>query len=316
MATDNTTNRRDIDRRTFLTAACATAALPFFGTTRALAQSSPVVQVGNRTVRTYSDGNLILPLDFAFPDVPREELQTLLSAAGLPTGRLEPPCNVTVLEGEDRLVFFDVGSGANFMPTAGRLLETIGAAGIDPEAVTDVIFTHAHPDHIWGLLDDFDEVIFPNAAYHMSRPEWDFWWADDTVDLMPEARKTFAVGARNRLEVLADSINLFDFGAEVVPGVEAVDTIGHTPGHTSYAVHGGSDSLMILGDAVTNVAVSFERPDWPSGSDQDPGQGIETRQLLLDRLAADHMQAIGFHLPDGGIGTVERKDTAYRFVKV
>jgi glyoxylase-like metal-dependent hydrolase (beta-lactamase superfamily II) len=316
MTTDSPTNGRGIDRRRFLATAGATAVLPLFEASRAVAQASPAVQIGERTVRTCSDGNLILPLDFAFPDVPRKELQALLSAADLPTERLEPPCNVTVLEDDNRLVFFDVGSGANFMPTAGRLMETITAAGIDPAAVTDVVFTHAHPDHIWGLLDDFDEVIFPNAAYHMSRPEWDFWWADDTVDLMPEARKTFAVGARNRLEVLADSINLFDFGAEVVPGVEAVDTNGHTPGHTSYAVHGGSDSLMILGDAVTNVAVSFERPDWPSGSDQDPVRGIETRRLLLDRLAADHMQAIGFHLPDGGIGTVERKDTAYRFVKI
>jgi glyoxylase-like metal-dependent hydrolase (beta-lactamase superfamily II) len=106
--------------------------------------------------------------------------------------------------------------------------------------VTDVIFTHGHPDHLWGLIDDFDEIVFPNASFHMGRAEWDFWRDPGTVDAMPEERKTFAVGAQNRLAVLADMINLFEPGAEVVPGVEAVDTSGHTPGHMSFMLHGGT----------------------------------------------------------------------------
>jgi glyoxylase-like metal-dependent hydrolase (beta-lactamase superfamily II) len=209
---------------------------------------------------------------------------------------------------------FDVGAGPNFMPSAGELMSNLDAAGISPEEVTHVLFTHAHPDHIWGLLDDFDEPVFPDAEYYINRAEWDYWRADDTLEKTPEARKSFVVGARNRFEVLEDVINLFDFGDEVLSGIEAVDTSGHTPGHTSFAIHGGDESLMVLGDAVTNSVVSFPKPDWPSGSDQDSEKGIATRMALLDRLAGEKSRFAGFHLPGSGVGFAEKAGTGYRFV--
>ncbi|WP_421858776.1 MBL fold metallo-hydrolase [Oricola sp.] len=277
---------------------------------RALAE----VPLGGGQLTTVSDGHLVLPLDFAYPDAPRDEVVSLLTAAGLPDDRIEPPCNVTVYRDGDRVVVFDVGAGPNFMASAGLLADNLEAAGVAPEDVTHVLFTHAHPDHIWGLLDDFDEPVFANAEFHINRAEWDFWRAEETLDTMPEARKTFVVGARNRFAALEDVINLFDYGAEVLPGIEAVDTSGHTPGHTSFAIHSGGASAMVLGDAVTNAAVSFARPDWPSGSDQDVEKGIATRRAVLDRLAGDQGPIVGFHLPGNGIGRVETAGTGYRFV--
>ena len=275
------------------------------------------VDLGGKSLAIVSDGNLVLPLDFAFPEPPRAELTDILSAHDLPTDALYPDCNVTILRDGERTVLFDVGAGPNFMPTAGSLLDNLAETGIDPSDVTDVVFTHAHPDHLWGLIDDFDELVFPEAAYHMSSAEWDYWADEDTVNQMPEARRTFAVGARNRLPYLEDRITLFAPGDEVLPGVEAIGTAGHTPGHVSFAIHSASgadaDSVIVTGDAITNVAVSFERPDWPSGSDQDVEMGVKARTRLLDRLAADGAGIVGFHLPHPGIGRVERKDGAYRF---
>ena len=295
--------------------------LALFGTASALpflpglaSKAIADIKLGEKVITTVSDGHLMLPLDFSFPDAPHDELVALLQAAGHSTEMLEPDCNVTVLKDGDRVVLFDVGSGPNFMPSAGKILENIDAAGIAPEDVTDVVFTHAHPDHIWGLLDDFDEFVFPEASYFINQVEWDFWRADDTLDKMPEARKTFVVGAQNRLEALEDVIQFFNWGDEVLPGIEAVDTRGHTPGHTSFAIHDGSDSVMVIGDAATSSIVSFAHPEWPSGSDQDTGQGIATRTMLLDRLAQEQSRLVGFHLPEGGIGRVEKDGGAYRFV--
>ncbi|WP_223385702.1 MBL fold metallo-hydrolase [Oricola cellulosilytica] len=299
-------------RRVILAGFGATAIFPFeaFLARPAVAD----VQLGSKTLTTVSDGNLVLPLEFAYPAVPRGQVVALLEAAGRPVERLEPPCNVTVLRDGDKVVLFDVGSGPNFMPSAGRLMENMDVAGISPEEVTDVVFTHAHPDHIWGLLDDFDDFVFPQAAYHINRAEWDYWRADDTLENTPEARQSFVVGARNRFDALDGVINLFDYGDEVISGVEAVDTAGHTPGHTSFAVHDDSDSVMILGDAVTNSAVSFPHPDWPSGSDQDVEMAIAARVALLDRLATEKSKLIGFHLPNGGIGRAEKAGKGYRFI--
>lgn len=271
------------------------------------------VTLGAKTIDVVSDGHLTLPLSFSFPDVPEAEVKALLAAHGMPTDQSTPDCNLTLLRDGDRIVLFDAGSGPNFMPTAGKIADSLAAIGIDPAVVTDVVFTHAHPDHVWGVLDGFDDVVFPEAAFHMSRVEWDFWRAPETLDTTPEERKTFVIGARNRFEKMEERITLFDAGAEVLPGVEAFDTRGHTPGHTSFVVHDGSSSVMIVGDAMTNVAISFERPDWPTGSDQDPQKGAATRKMLLDRLAQDKTQIVGFHLPHPGLGTVERKGTAYRF---
>ena len=304
--------RNGLTRRETLALLGISSALPFVPgmTSRAIAD----IALGEKVITTVSDGHLMLPLDFSFPDAPHDELVALLEAAGHSTQMLEPDCNVTVLKDGERVVLFDVGSGPNFMPSAGKILENIDAAGIAPEDVTDVVFTHAHPDHIWGLLDDFDEFVFPEANYFINQVEWDFWRADDTLDKMPEARKTFVVGAQNRLEALEDVIQFFNWGDEVLPGIEAVDTRGHTPGHTSFAIHDGNDSVMVIGDAATSSIVSFAHPEWPSGSDQDTEQGIATRTKLHARLAQEQGRFVGFHLPEGGIGHVEKDGSGYRYV--
>lgn len=271
-------------------------------------------EIGTGVLTTISDGNLVLPLSFSYPDAPQDELLALLEANDQPNDSLMPDCNVPILKTGDRTILFDAGSGANFMPSAGSLIDNMTQAGFDPAEVTDVVFTHGHPDHLWGVVDDFDELTFTNAAYHMGRGEWDFWRNPGTVDAMPEARKTFAVGAQNRLAFLEDRINLFEAGAEVLPGVEAVDTAGHTPGHMSFLLHGGAEPVLIAGDAITHFAVSFMHPAWPSGSDQDPEMGIATRAKLLDRLATEKALLTAYHLPEPGKGRVERDGTAYRFV--
>ncbi|KZZ21084.1 hypothetical protein A3753_22735 [Sulfitobacter sp. HI0082] len=82
----------------------------------------------------------------------------------------------------------------------------------------------------------------------------------------------------------------------------------------SFLLGSGSDALLIGGDAIGNHHLAFARPGWASGSDQDPERGAETRQRLLDRLADEQIWLMGFHLPQGGLGRVERRGEGYRFV--
>ncbi len=270
--------------------------------------------LGTLTIDVVSDGHMVLPMNFIYPNAPEQELKQLLTANGLALDVAEPDCNLTLVRDGARTILFDVGSGPFFMPTAGKLSASLEALGVAPEDITHVVFTHAHPDHLWGVFDDFDEPVFPNATYMISRTEFDFWIDPAAVDVMPEARKTFAVGARSRLQALEDIIERFDVGAEILPGVLAVDSSGHTPGHCSFEVRSGSESALVVGDAITHNLISFGHPDWPAGSDQDTEKGIATRAMLLDRLASEKMQIIGYHLPYPGTGYVERKDGAYRFV--
>lgn len=278
------------------------------------AASATTHSLGSKTVVSVSDGNLVLPGGFVFDNMPQEELGGILAEYGISREQVEPPCNVTLLQDGERTVLFDVGSGAGFMPSAGELVDSLDALGVAPEDVTHVIFTHAHPDHLWGLLDDFDDPVFTEAAYMIGQAEWEYWTDPNTVTTIGEARAAFAVGAQRRLEAIADHVAFIIPGQEVLPGVAAVESFGHTPGHLAFELRDGGEALLIGGDAIGNHHVAFARPDWASGSDQDAELGAKTRMMLLDKLAHEQMPLLGFHLPGGGFGRVERKDNAYRFV--
>lgn len=303
--------RRDALRTGGLAAVAGMAA--YCGLIPLRAAASPI-RLGERSVEPVSDGHLTLPMSYYMPDAPKEEVAALLAANGLPIDQVQPPCNATLLRDGDRLVLFDAGSGPNFMSSAGRLVENLEAMGVAADAVTDVVFTHGHPDHLWGVLDDFEEEPFVNAAYHFGAAEFDYWRAEGTLAATPEARKSFVVGAQNRLAAIEERVSVFKGGDEVLPGIEAVDTPGHTPGHVSFVVHGGGEAVTIIGDAIVHPVISFAHPEWRAGSDQDPDLAIATRKMLLDRLAAGGTQVIGFHLTAPGAGRVERSGNAYRFV--
>lgn len=300
-----------LTRRTFLTAATAALAAPL-APRRSWAVNT--LTLGDLTIDTLSDGNLMLPGDFIFGGMPQDELKPIVSKYGLSMDQLTPPCNVTLLRDGTNTVLFDVGSGPDFQSSAGKLSEAMDAIGLSVDEVTHVLFTHAHPDHLWGLLDDFDEPVFPNAEYMIGQAEFDYWTNPDTVSSIGEARTTFAVGAARRLSVIADSVRLLADGEEPLPGIAARLTPGHTPGHLSFEI-AGPTPVMVLGDCIGNHHVAFERPDWPSGSDQDTDLAAATRVALLDRLTSENFVVTGFHLSAGGIGRAEKTETGYRFVE-
>ena len=272
------------------------------------------LSVGDMRLDVVSDGSLTLPGSFIFDPMPKDELAPILTKYQLSADVLEPPCNVTLMRHGDRVVLFDVGSGPDFAPNSGILLDSLDALGVAPQDVTDVVFTHAHPDHLWGLLDDFDDPLFTDATYMIGKAEWDYWMNPNTVDTIGDARASFAVGAKRRLELIEDNVAFFNDGEEIMPGVAARATFGHTPGHMALEVRQGTEAVMILGDCIGNHHVAFEKPEWLSGSDQDLEMAAQTRLLLMDQLAAEKTRIIGFHLAGNGTGYVDKTASGYTFV--
>lgn len=297
-------------RRTVLAGLAATA-LPL----RARA-ATPVFKrtLGALEVMVVSDGTLNVPLSFQLPETKPEDAAALFTAHGLPAGGMPSQTNVTLVKAGGELILIDVGSGHNFQSTAGKLADNLEAASIQPEAITKVVFTHAHPDHLWGAIDELDELRFPKASYVIGSVEWDFWTNPQTASRMPDAFQGIALASARILKRLEGKIERRRAGEAVAPGLTYVETIGHTPGHMSVLAESNGQMLMIGGDVLTNPAVSFARPEWRVGSDFDRDQAVTTRKRLLDRLVADKLPLIGFHLPYPGHGMVERKDNAYRFV--
>lgn len=301
-----------LSRRTFLKNAiyaslASTVSLPL--------SAHASATLGTKKIDVVSDGSLTLPGSFIFEPMPKDELPPILNKYGQSVDQVTPPCNVTLLRFDDRVVLFDIGSGPDFAPNSGILLDSLDALGVAPEDVTDIVFTHAHPDHLWGLLDDFGDPLFSEASYMIGKTEWDYWMDPNTVDTIGEARASFAVGAQRRLALIEDNITFFNDGDEIMSGVAARQSYGHTPGHMAFEIASGSDSVMVIGDAIGNHHVAFERPEWPSGSDQDQDTAAKTRTSLLDQIASSKMQVIGYHLNGNGLGRVEKIDSSYRFVQ-
>lgn len=282
------------------------------------AQSKPLranMQIGaSARITTLSDGYLSLPLEMVFGAMPQRELEELLTRYSADLTRYEPECNLALYRDGENTVLFDAGAGPDFMATSGKLVDSLDAIELSPDEVTHVVFTHAHPDHIWGVLDDFDDPLFSNASHHFGRKEWDFWWNPATVDSIGADRAAFAVGAKRRMQVIEDKVKFFDDGQEILPGIAARASYGHTPGHMAFEIRNGSDAVMVVGDALGNPHVAFERPDWHSGTDQDPDTAAIARKSLLDHVSHEQMKIVGFHLPNGGIGRVEKTGSAYRFI--
>ena len=274
------------------------------------------VDLGASTIRTVSDGAITLPASLTFENMPQDELGSVLREFNLLKNDLVRECNVTLFQNKSHRVLFDVGAGTGFLSGMGQLVDNLNAINVDPEDITDVIITHAHHDHLWGILDDFEDITFPYANFHIGRKEWEFWTNPDTVNVVREDRITTAVGAKRRLEVLGTNINLFENEDEILPGIKALITPGHTPGHMSFEVGDRSKKFLIVGDAFNNHHVAFRRPDWLGGLDQDPKLAAKTRKNLLQKLTSEDMGLVGFHLPNGGIGKVEPTDVGYKFVEL
>ena len=190
------------------------------------------------------------------------------------------------------IIIFDVGGGSRYQETEGRLVANLAAAGIGTSSITKVVFTHAHPDHVWGTQGESGDLAFPNATYYVGTAEWDFWMDTDFLTTMPAGLHAFARGTQRALNAVKDRVVFLQSGHEVVPGLRALDTVGHTPGHMSFEL-AGRDGLLIAADVATSAIVSFEHPDWVFGFDTLPEIVIRTRRRFLDRAATDRETMLG-----------------------
>ncbi|MFZ5963064.1 MBL fold metallo-hydrolase [Thalassococcus sp. BH17M4-6] len=270
--------------------------------------------LGQAKMTVISDGSLSLPVSGIGVNADPAEVQAFLTAHFLSPETNYAHTNHLLIELGEAKVLVDVGSGNRFLDTAGRLMANLDAAGVDPDSITHVVITHAHPDHIWGIRDDFDEAILPDAQKFIGAAERDFWMQDDLVNQVPQDMQQFVLGAVNSITVDGAEWTLLADGDEVAPGIRVIDTPGHTPGHMSVVVESDGQQLLAIGDALSHAYLSFARPDWYNEFDMDGDQTVATRARLLDMAAADRMAVIGYHFPFPGVGHVMREGDAYRFI--
>ena len=312
MPTLNGTQSLVLDRRKFLGIAAALIAVGVLPK-NALALAGPYTfKQGAYDVTVVSDGTLLLPLSLVGPDAKPEDVKVLLGAMAQ-GDKVQFEASPLLFKSGSDMILLDTGSGGNFQPTAGKITDSLKAAGTDVNAITKVIFTHAHPDHCWGTLGADGKPVFPNASFHVAETESNFWTASDLASKMPKEMEGMVKTTQGQLAGIKDKVSMFKPGTEILPGINVLDTAGHTPGHVSFEMSGG-DGLIVTADAIVNPLVYFPHPDWKFGFDADHATAIANRKKLLDMSSAGKKKLIGFHWPYPGIGMAEAKDGAYVYV--
>jgi len=212
-------------------------------------------------------------------------------------------------------VLFDAGTGAGQLAAGtGLLPASMAAAGIRPEDVTLICISHFHGDHITGLTTADNRPYFPNAELVVPAAEW-AWWSDTANEARsPQAQRgTFANTAR-RFGALRERMRLFEGEPEVAPGIRAVATHGHTPGHTTYQVSSGSQQLFFTADASSRPELFLRNPGWASVFDFDANLAAESRRRLFGRIAAERAVMTAYHFNFPSVGTVIREGDGFRWL--
>lgn len=223
----------------------------------------------------------------------------VLAAAGQTDGVVHLSIQPLLVRDGERIVLIDTGAGGR-MGTEGRLQASLRAAGVEPAQVTDVLISHAHGDHVGGLVGADGRLAFPNATIRMSEPEWAF------------ARAGAAeAGEGALLAAITPKVQTFASGAQLTPSITAVALSGHTPGHTGYEIISGVDRLLYIGDAMHSSLVSVQRPELANSWDTDGAAAIRTRQGLLERGASEPLRIYGVHFPFPGVGRFQRRDDGF-----
>jgi glyoxylase-like metal-dependent hydrolase (beta-lactamase superfamily II) len=233
----------------------------------------------------------------------------------IPEGSFISATNLFLVRSSGKNVLIDTGFGRN-------LFDNLQSCGVSAEQIDAVLITHAHGDHIGGLLRD-GKASFPNATLYLSQAEHEFWTSDEMMNRTGENRRAGFQALQEVVEVYKDRLHLFipnEIDAEakmLFPDIQGIAAYGHTPGHTLFMVGSGEHKLLIWGDLTHAMPVQMRYPHLAVTYDTDPEQAVASRLKILEYISKNSISIAGMHIVYPAIGEVkESPEGGYVFTPV
>ena len=290
----------------------------------ASAQAAPMVKgqapgyyrmmLGDFEITALSDGVDALPMGELLLGTTPAKVKQALDRAYL-KDPVETSVNGFLVNTGAKLVLIDTGAGNLFGPNYGKLMANLKAAGYQPEQVEEIYITHMHGDHVGGLMAG-DKLAFPNAVVRADKHDADFWLSQANMDRAPADDKDFFKGAMASLNpyVAAGKFKPFDGDTALVPGVKALATRGHTPGHSTYLVESKGQRLEVLGDLIHLAAVQLPDPSVTIKFDTDPKAAAVQRKRVFTDAAKNGYWMAASHISYPGLGHLRTEGKGYRWI--
>lgn len=274
------------------------------------------VMLGDFEVTALSDGILNLPVEKLLTNTTPEKTLKALKKYYL-SSPTTTSVNAYLINTGSKLVLIDTGAASLYGPTAGRLLNSLKAAGYAPDQVDEIYITHMHSDHVGGLMNG-EQLAFPNAIVRADQHDADFWLSQMNMDKAPAGAKGAFQGAMVSINpyVKAGKFKSFSGETELVPGVKAVAARGHTPGHSVYLVESKGQKLMLWGDLMHVAAVQFENPSVTIAFDSDSKAAMAQRLKAYADAAKQGYMVGATHLSFPGLGYLRSEGKGYAWVPV
>jgi len=274
------------------------------------------LRLGDFQVTSLSDGTVPQDLHKLLKGATSAEVDGLLDHEFL-KNPVEASINAFLIDTGSRRVLVDTGAGGFFGPGfGGKLLASLAAAGYKPQQIDDILITHIHTDHSGGLVDG-DRLAFPNATIHVGKPDLDFFLNPASAASSGYDQKYFDEAAKAMGPyVRAGRVKAFSGRTQLFPGITAVPTPGHTPGHSSYLIESQGQRLELMGDIVHVASVQFSEPRITIVYDVDSAAAASQRKSQFARLASERRLVAAAHLPFPGIGHIRVEGSGYTWVPV
>ena len=282
-------------------------------------------QMGELELTVITDG--LIRMSPVQPNVapagPPAAVDSLLAGSFRSTKEVDLAINILAIRKGSRTILVDTGVGTGFGMNLGSesgwLPQSLKDADIAADSVTDIIITHAHPDHIGGLFYKDGTPVFPHAEVYLSAVEHAFWTAEhpdfshSTLDHTDLLRQVLDCAHRT-LAALKPRLHLFNDKDELLGCIRLERAEGHTPGHTMVHVFSGEEELVHIADLLHSDVLLAPHPEWGFSGDTDIALAAATRRRVLSVLAEKRVKIFSYHLPWPGVGHVRRQGDGFEWV--